>query len=148
MSDALMIVFDCGSTNLTVAAVDEKGNLVASAARANAAAAQAGGEPGWRVWDRDGIWEKLCDASREVTGEMSIDATGASTTMAMDLGGRAWSDWMLGLAGLDASFFPRWVEPGERVGAVSVAAERCGLPVGCPLFAGGHDTQFAVLGSG
>lgn len=252
MAGACVIVLDCGSTNLTVAAVDERGELVASAARPNEATPQPGGEPGWRIWDLDAIWDRLGGACREVTaavdaaairgviattwgadgapmrpdgrlaypviswqcprterlvlaiserlapreiyaltgypviafntllrwlwlrehapetlaapnrwlmvagllsrrltGEASIDATGASTTMAMDLGQRAWSSEMLALAGLDSSYFPRWVEPGETIGTVTAAAgAETGLPVGCPVFAGGHDTQFAVVGSG
>jgi L-fuculokinase len=260
MSGPIAIVFDCGSTTLTAAAVDERGEVVASAARPNETVPQqqAGADaapipaPDWRVWDLDAIWNKLCSASREVTakldpprihgviattwgadgapvrpdgtlaypiiswqcprtaplvdaigermapreiytrtgypviafntllrwvwlrrhvprvldaphrwmmvagllshrltGEMSIDVTGASTTMAMDLGRRAWSEPMLALAGLDSGFFPRWVEPGDRIGSVSAAASRqTGLPEGCPVFAGGHDTQFAVIGSG
>src|SRR5262249_32014315 len=87
--------------------------------------------------------------SRRLTGEASIDATGASTTMAMDLGRRTWSEEMLATAGLDPSFFPRWVEPGETIGTGSAAAAvEPGLPSGCPVFAGGHATQFAVIGSG
>jgi L-fuculokinase len=232
--------------------VDARGSIAASASRPNEAVPQPGGEPAWRVWDLEAIWEKLCDASREVmaaldstrvrgvlvttwgadgapcrpdgglaypviswqcprtepqvtpvqqrmapreiysitgypviafntllrwlwlrehapaaleppnrwlmvagllnhrlTGEATVDSTGASTTMAMDLGRRAWSERMLSLAGLDTSYFPRWVEPGERVGTVSpAAAEQCGIPARCPVFAGGHDTQFAVIGSG
>jgi len=56
---------------------------------------------------------------------------------------------MLELAGLDASFFPEWSEPGEVVGYVTDEAGKvCGLERGTPVVVGGHDTQFAILGAG
>ncbi|MCD6359563.1 MAG: L-fuculokinase [Armatimonadetes bacterium] len=82
-------------------------------------------------------------------GERSIDPTAAGTMMAMDMARRGWSEEILALAGLDASFFPRWVEPGEVIGGLSAqAAEATGLPAGIPVVAAGHDTQFAAVGSG
>src|SRR5437868_3081497 len=72
MSGPVMIVFDCGSTNLTVAAVEARGEIVATAARPNQAAPQSGGEPGWRVWEIDAIWDNLGAASREVA--VGLDA--------------------------------------------------------------------------
>jgi L-fuculokinase len=79
-----MIVLDCGSTNLTVAAVDDRGELVASSARPNEATPQPGGEPGWRVWDLDAIWAKLCDAGREVTA--ALDSGGIRGVIATTWG--------------------------------------------------------------
>ncbi len=87
--------------------------------------------------------------SHRLTGEMSIDATSAGTMMSLDLQKRTWSDRMLGLPGLDASIFPRWVEPGEIIGEVTnTASEATGIPAGVPVTAAGHDTQFALIGSG
>ena len=86
--------------------------------------------------------------SYKLTGRFHIDPTSASTTMAMDLGRRDWSTTMLGLAGLNSSFFPEWLEPGQIVGHVTKKAEAsCGIPYGVPVVAGGHDTQFALFGS-
>ncbi len=252
MSSDLAVVFDCGATNAAVVAIDEAGEVVGRGARANAPQPQAGGEPGWLIWDLDEVWGKLAEASREVcagiqpgrikavtvttfgadgapvrrdgtltypiiswqcsrteptlerlaqemdpwriyaetgyllipfdtllrflwlrehapealddagvwlmtpgllshklSGELSIDPTIAGTMMCMDVGRRAWSKKMLGLAGLEESFFPRWVEPGEAIGEVTgTAAEETGLPAGIPVVAAGHDTQFAAVGSG
>jgi len=87
--------------------------------------------------------------SMKLCGELSIDPTAAGTMMAMDMGARDWSAKMLSLAGLDGSFFPDWVEPGEVIGTVhSRAAVESGLPEGTPVVAAGHDTQFAPYGSG
>ncbi len=78
-----------------------------------------------------------------------VEPTSASTTMAMSVPERDWSDEMLGYAGLDHTFFPPWVEPGEVVGEVSARASRqTGLKPGTPIVAGGHDTQFAIIGAG
>jgi L-fuculokinase len=87
--------------------------------------------------------------SHVLCGESSIDPTAAGTMMAMDAANRAWSATMLALAGLDESFFPRWVEPGQVIGPLTEeAAGRTGLPAGIPVVAAGHDTQFAAVGSG
>jgi len=87
--------------------------------------------------------------SHRLCGESSIEPTSAGTMMAMDMGRRDWSEKMLSLAQLDASFFPRWVEPGSVIGNVHDAASaQTGLPKGLPVVAAGHDTQFAGVGSG
>lgn len=87
--------------------------------------------------------------SHRLCGEISIDPTIASTTMAIDSARRTWSDKMLAMAALDSSFFPPWTEPGTVIGAVHAgAAEQTGLPEGIPVVAAGHDTQFAIIASG
>lgn len=111
------------------------------------------------LWLREHAPQALDDAacwmmmagllSHRLCGEMSIDYTGASTMMAMDLGQRAWSDKLLALADLDAGFFPRFVESGETIGTVTAEASAAtGIPEGTPVTAAGHDTQFAPIGSG
>lgn len=87
--------------------------------------------------------------SHRLCGEFSLDPTAGGTMMAMDMASRDWSPRMLGLAGLDASFFPRWVEPGGVIGKVTAAAAaETGLPEGILVTAAGHDTQFAAIGAG
>ena len=87
--------------------------------------------------------------SMKLTGEKSVDPTMASTTMAFDLARNAWSEDLLQLAGLDPSFFPRWVEPGDVIGPLTRSASRqTGVPPGVPVVAAGHDTQFAPIGAG
>ena len=252
MPREVVIVCDCGSTNITVTAVDPGGRLVASASRANESVPQPGKPQGWIIWDLEALFERIGDACREVMGqladtqivavtvdtwgadgapvradgsltypvicwqdcrteglvasisdrispwelfqttgyqvipfntllrliwlrenepaaleeaccwmmtagllshrlcgEMSIDPTAAGTMMAMDMARRDWSPRMLALAGLDASFFPRWTEPGQIIGRMhAAAAQATGLPVGTPVVAAGHDTQFAAVGCG
>lgn len=87
--------------------------------------------------------------ARSLTGEFSIESTSGSTMMAMDLARRDWSPELLRLAGLEPSFFPSWSEPGHIVGQVTdEAAAATGLTPGILVLAGGHDTQFAAVGSG
>jgi len=82
-------------------------------------------------------------------GERSIERTAAGTMMAMDMAQGDWSAPLLKLAGLEPSFFPRWVLPGDVIGHLSAAAAMAtGLPSGIPVVAAGHDTQFAAIGSG
>lgn len=87
--------------------------------------------------------------SFRLCGQFSIDPTIAGTAMAMDMAARDWAPELLALAGLKPDFFPPWVEPGEVIGTVhQQAAEETGLPVGLPVVAAGHDTQFALFGAG
>jgi len=250
--EEVVLVFDCGATNLKAVAVDPQGRIVAQTSRANSPKPQEDGEPEWLVWDLEKIWRGLCEGAREVsrkvgpenvravtvttwgadgapvkhdgtlayppiswqcprteetmkriskstpaldvfkitgyqpipfntlfkliwlrenapealddadtwlmmpglvayklTDKFHIDPTSASTMMAMDLGKRDWSPSLLDLAGLDPSFFPDWHEPGQIVGCITAKAEKeCSIPSGVPVVAGGHDTQFALLGSG
>ena len=252
MKAPVSLVMDCGSTNLTVIAIDAKGRIEKGESMPNGTASQPAGPPSWRIWDLDDLWSKLCRASKamcgriakdrlhavtvttwgadgtpvrpdgtlaypiiswqcdrtkemmpvvakkvtpcklfektgyqiihfnsllrlmwlrkhvpqaldpknrwvampglismKLTGELSIDPTHASTGMMMDLGRRDWADDLLAVAGVDRSFFPRWVEPGEVIGKVTRrAAKETGLPEGLPVVAAGHDTQFAPIGSG
>jgi L-fuculokinase len=252
MPDILALVMDCGSTNITVSAVDSAGRIVGSATRANGPEPDESGRPSWFVWDLDRIMERIGEASREatanlgdaqivalavttwgadgapvdgagqlthpivswqcgrtedlaasfasihdpyeayrvtgyqvlpfntllkliwlrrnvpgaldraetfmmmpglishrLTGEVSIDATSAGTTMAVDLSRRSWAPELLAHADVAPDLFPRWVEPGEVIGGLtSAAATELGLPAGIPVVAAGHDTQFAAVGSG
>jgi L-fuculokinase len=87
--------------------------------------------------------------SLRLTGERSLDATSAGTMMSLDLKNRVWSDRLLALAGMDRTWFPRWVEPGDVIGKITgTASESTGIPAGVPVTASGHDTQFALFGSG
>lgn len=244
-----VIVVDCGSTNIRAIAVDETGQIVASAGRPNDSTPQEGQSKGFIIWDLPQLWGKICDVCREVApratdvravtfttwgadgapvredgtlayppicwqdnrtqaiidrideyrsawdfyattgyqlipfntllrliwlrenqpetldgtqwlmmpgllsyllcGERSIERTAAGTMMALDMAKGDWSAELLGLAGLDASFFPRWVLPGDVIGKLTAkAAKETGLPEGIAVVAAGHDTQFAAVGSG
>ncbi len=85
----------------------------------------------------------------KLTGELKNDVTMAGTSMMTDLTGRCLSRKILKKIGLETSLFGSLAEPGDQVGVISVpSAGQTGLPAGTPVFAAGHDTQFAIFGSG
>jgi len=251
-NDEIVLVFDCGATNLKAVAVNSEGKIIAQASFPNSPTPQKEGKSGWLIWDLEEIWRKLCLGAKKVSveinsrdvkavtvttwgadgapvkkdgsltyppiswqcprteetakkieenlslweifqitgyqltpfntllrliwlrenvpealneaytwlmmpglityklcGEFHIEPTSASTMMAMDLQKRDWSAQLLDLAELDPSFFPDWTEPGRIIGYVTEEAQKeCGVPSGVPVVAGGHDTQFALFGSG
>jgi L-fuculokinase len=81
-------------------------------------------------------------------GAMVTDMTLAGTSMLTSLEERAFSENILGMAGLDARLFPSPVEAGTVAGLLGdwVAGEM-GLPAGIPVVVAGHDTQFALFAS-
>ncbi|MEI6504001.1 MAG: FGGY family carbohydrate kinase, partial [Armatimonadota bacterium] len=217
-----VVVIDCGSTNIRAIAVDEQGQIIASAGRPNEAVPQPGAPKGHIIWNLQQLWGKICDVCHEVAahapdvravtlttwgadgapvkedgtlaylpicwqdnrtedivkriddylpawdlyrltgyqvipfdtllrfiwlrehqpaalegtqwlmmpgllsfmlcGEKSIERTAAGTMMTLDMAKEDWSPQLLGLAGLDASFFPRWVEPGDVIGHLTAQA--------------------------
>ncbi|MEM2677769.1 MAG: FGGY family carbohydrate kinase, partial [Thermofilaceae archaeon] len=66
---SVALVFDCGSTNLRVAAVSESGEIVAQASEPNWPVPQPG-RADWLIWDVDAIWLKLCKLSRRVVEQL------------------------------------------------------------------------------
>jgi L-fuculokinase len=84
-----------------------------------------------------------------LTGEMVNDITMAGTSMVTTLSSRSWSDNILKRMGFPASKLGKPVEPGTITGKVNArAASETGLTEGTPVIATGHDTQFAIFGSG
>jgi len=76
----LVLIFDCGATNVRVIAIDPQGEIVAFKSYQNQTREDSHYKGG-RIWELDEIWEKLCAASKEVVskiGEHSI--VGVTTT--------------------------------------------------------------------
>jgi len=247
----IAIVFDCGATNVRVAALNEKGDIIASESYQNNTKPDPF-YPGWRIWDAEEIWEKMCLACRRVvagidkndiagvtvttfgvdgtlfdkdgnmlypiiswqcertvpimqnigkyipveeiyseagvlpfnfntinklvwfcenkpelvekahmflfmpsvfilrlSGEMVNDMTMAGTSMLMNQSHRTYSDNILNKIGFPADKLFPTAEAGTVAGKVTnTAAAETGLPSGIPVVLTGHDTQFALLGSG
>jgi len=110
------------------------------------------------LWMRENVPEALDEAdaymmmpgllSYKLCGEMSIDYPSASTTMMIDIQTKKWSERLLSLVGLDESFFPPFVQSGGVIGQVTgKVPSQTGIPLGTPVIAAGHDTQFALIGS-
>ncbi len=84
-----------------------------------------------------------------LSGRAVGEHSNAGESMLYDVTRRAWSAEVLDLLDVPAEILPDLVEPGTRVGAVTAeAALATGLPEGLPVFAGGADTESALLGSG
>ncbi len=84
-----------------------------------------------------------------LTGEMITDITMAGTSMLTNLKRRSFSESVLRRIGFSPSIFPNLSEPGTVAGKTcGRAVTDLGIPEGIPVTATGHDTQFAIFGSG
>ncbi|MDX8338899.1 L-fuculokinase [Draconibacterium sp. IB214405] len=85
----------------------------------------------------------------KLTGELRNDATMAGTSMLMDLQKQHASEKVFAALGISPEILGDIAESGEQAGVVHKKAEtETGIPSDVPVFFGGHDTQFAVFGSG
>jgi len=84
-----------------------------------------------------------------LTGEMVNDATMAGTSMLTDQKKRGFSQDIFKRIGFQLEKMGTVAEAGSITGVVnSKAAAETSLPEGIPVVATGHDTQFAIFGSG
>ncbi|MBS2214011.1 L-fuculokinase, partial [Carboxylicivirga mesophila] len=85
----------------------------------------------------------------KLSGAMVNDTTMMGTSMMSDIEKRDFSEEILNAIGIDRGLFGELAEPGEQAGSISQSvAALTGLPVGTLVFVAGHDTQFAIFGSG
>ena len=85
----------------------------------------------------------------KLTGKYSTDYTDASPTLLFDQRSLAWSEEMLQLAGIEKDLLPTPQPSGSFIGEVTPeAARKTGLPVGTPIFQGGHDYLVGALAAG
>jgi L-fuculokinase len=84
-----------------------------------------------------------------LTGEMVNDMSMAGTSMLTTLSKRGFSDNLLNRISFPVSKMGIPVEPGAITGKITAkASAETSIPPGIPVVATGHDTQFAVFGSG
>jgi L-fuculokinase len=84
-----------------------------------------------------------------LSGEMANDITMAGTSMLTRLKSRDYSGNILDRIGFPKEKMGRVVEPGTITGTVTgKASAETSLPEGTSVVATGHDTQFAIFGSG
>ncbi|MGQ1786052.1 MULTISPECIES: L-fuculokinase [unclassified Saccharicrinis] len=85
----------------------------------------------------------------KLSGVMQNDATMMGTAMMADLAKRDFSEKVLNAIGIDKKVFGSIAEPGDKVGEINNAASNLTkIPEGTAVFVAGHDTQFAIFGSG
>lgn len=84
-----------------------------------------------------------------LSGEIAAEPSNAGESMFLDLTSRAWSQEILDRFSIEGTILPTVVAPGTQLGRVSAdAAAETGFAAGTPVFAGGADTQCALLGAG
>jgi L-fuculokinase len=87
--------------------------------------------------------------NHKLTGEFTTDTTMLGTSMLTDHRNRSLCENSLRCAGLKGLRFPRTVEAGDLLGLLTTtAAQGLGLSPSIPVVSAGHDTQFAIIGSG
>ncbi len=85
----------------------------------------------------------------KLTNQRLNDATMVGTSMMANPASRHFSEKVLGAIGVPSKLFSRVGEAGEVVGTITAeASSQTGLPQGVPVCLAGHDTQFALMGSG
>jgi L-fuculokinase len=76
----IVIVFDCGATNIRVIEINSKGEILASESSPNNASPDPF-YPAYRIWDVKEIWSRMCNASRKVVSQINPnDIAGATVT--------------------------------------------------------------------
>ncbi|QLB39707.1 L-fuculokinase [Mannheimia pernigra] len=84
-----------------------------------------------------------------LTGVQSTDRTMAGTSMMTNIENDAWDNEVLELLGLTEKHFPPMKSAGEVVGTLKrEISDELGLSGQIPVISCGHDTQFAIFGSG
>lgn len=87
--------------------------------------------------------------THRLTGELTTDITMAGTSMMTNLSTRNWDNDTLSVLNLTKEHFPPMVEAGEVIGTLRAEiAQTLGLSTDTAVVSCGHDTQFAILGSG
>jgi len=68
----IVIVFDCGATNVRAMAINSKGEILASESYPNNTQTDPF-YPAYRIWDVDEIWGKMCQASKKIISQINKD---------------------------------------------------------------------------
>ena len=84
-----------------------------------------------------------------LTGQQVNDSTMLGTSMVADINTRQVSGEILDCLGITPEIFLPCEHPGHIAGKITAEASKAtGIPTGVPVCLSGHDTQFAVFGSG
>lgn len=82
----VVIVFDCGATNVRVIAINSKGEILASESYPNNTRADPF-YPLYRIWDVHEIWNKMCLASQKVVSRIKPDSIAGVTVTTFGVDG-------------------------------------------------------------
>lgn len=82
-------------------------------------------------------------------GRMATDFSMASSTSVFNPTDNSWSEELIGISGVNKSFFPELLPSGTVLGRVTdKAAAQTGIRAGTPVVLGGHDYYCAALAVG
>ena len=82
----IVIVFDCGATNVRAVAIDSNGEILACKSYSNNT--QPDPEyPAYRIWDVNEIWEKMCRASAKIIRQINKDRIAGVTVTTFGVDG-------------------------------------------------------------
>ena len=82
----IVIVFDCGATNVRVVAINGKGEILASKSFPNNTRCDPSYSQ-YRIWDVKEIWDKMCQASQKVVGQINISRIAGVTVTTFGVDG-------------------------------------------------------------
>jgi L-fuculokinase len=82
----IVIVFDCGATNVRVTAIDSIGEILASESYPNNTRPDPF-YPAYRIWDVNEIWDKICHASQKVISQINISRIAGVTVTTFGVDG-------------------------------------------------------------
>ena len=82
----IVIVFDCGATNVRAMAINSSGDILSSDSYANNTRPDPF-FPAYRIWDVHEIWEKMCRASKKVVSEIPAERIAGVTVTTFGVDG-------------------------------------------------------------
>ena len=82
----IVIVFDCGATNVRVIAINSKGEILASESFPNHTQPDPD-YPAYRIWNITEIWDKMCQASKKVVSRINSDRIAGVTVTTFGVDG-------------------------------------------------------------
>jgi xylulokinase len=85
----------------------------------------------------------------KLTGEIGVESTDASSTLAFNVSERKWAAFLINKLGIKEELFPAVFEPYNIAGEVAtLASKETGLKKGTPVVFGGGDQFMQAIGNG
>lgn len=82
----IVIVFDCGATNVRAVAINSTGKILASASYPNNTKPDSL-YPAYRIWDIKEIWQKMCMASKKIISQIDKNLVAGVTVTTFGVDG-------------------------------------------------------------
>jgi L-fuculokinase len=82
----IVIVFDCGATNIRAVAINSQGEILSSEALPNNTRPDPL-YPAYRIWDVNEIWSKMCKASEKVVSQVDANRIAGVTVTTFGVDG-------------------------------------------------------------